>query len=56
MTAPLIATAHADAPEHRERAARPGECCDFCPRPAFVVYLTEAGPVRWCGQPEKRRG
>ncbi len=47
-----IALGVADDEPHRERPARPGEFCDFCPRRAFVVYLTEAGPVAWCGRPE----
>lgn len=40
---------------HRERPARPGELCDYCSQHAFVVYLTEHGPVRWCGWPETRQ-
>lgn len=53
MSAPSATAAVAAADgEHLERPARAGEFCDFCRGAAFVVYLTAAGPVRWCGQPE----
>lgn len=32
-----------------DRDPRPGERCT-CGRPATVVFLTDRGPVAWCGQ------
>lgn len=55
MTAPAYASDITEVvPEpHRERPARAGEFCDFCPRRAFVIYPRPDGTrVGWCGWPE----